>query len=1060
MEYKTSIEDNLLEALKEREKELNCLYNVDEILSNHKLSIPEILEAIIKILPTGWRLPDICRVRIIYKNHIYQHPDFADSPISDKCGIKADGKEVGSIEVAYIREIPKTEEGYFLEKERKLISTISNRIGQMIFYREMKPVLNQWEIAKEQNAPAIDTYNEWEIIINFLLYSDQDMLMHICRKMINFLVINGFKEASSILNTSMAGKTTDIDDLNYPTVIEPLDSIVNISRKTFGIARNYLANSEIAMHIKKWIQEEKVYSLSKTIGGISPSIRNIVEELSKYRNAANTDDLLYSPKGRWLSVALITRFFSERPEFVNIAKKYITLKDFFQFIHSIIFPVQSQGKLGGKSSGLFLASRILHSESQNIPFLGSVKTPKTWYITADAFTEFLQYNNLEELNEQKYKELQEIRIDYPNIIQLMKNSKLPPDIVKSLSVTLDDFGDVPLIVRSSSLLEDQIGSAFSGKYKSLFLANQGSKQERLNALIDAVAEVYSSVFSPDSIQYRAEKGLLDFNEEMGIMIQEVVGTKVGPYFFPLFSGVAFSNNEFRWSPRIKREDGLIRMVPGLGTRAVDRLVDDFPVLLSPAQPKIQVNVVADEIKRYSPKKVDVINLEKRVFETVEITSLLKEYGDQIEDINKIVSIIEFDHVVTPNKYEIDFEKNDVVVTFDGIISKSQYIKQINAMLKVLEEKMGMPVDIEFACDGRDLYLLQCRPQSFRVDSEPAPIPKDIESKDVIFSANRFISNGVIQNIPYIVYVNPEGYQKLQELDDLNNIGKIVGLLNSTLPRHQFVLMGPGRWGSRGDIKLGVRVGYSDICNTAALIEIARKKTGYMPELSFGTHFFQDLVEANIRYLPLYPDDNGIIFNNNFLLKKKNILKDIFPEYQRYEDVVKVINVPDSTGGLTLKISMNAELEEAVGYLSSHTVEALKETKNTRYREHQSNNKAWRWRNYMAERLAASVDSERFGVKAFYLFGSTNNGTAGPGSDIDLLIHFEGSKQQRAELENWLEGWSLCLDEMNYLETGYRMNGLLDIHIITNDDIKKKDSFAIKINMITDPANPLKLKYGT
>ena len=96
----------------------------------------------------------------------------------------------------------------------------------------------------------------------------------------------------------------------------------------------------------------------------------------------------------------------------------------------------------------------------------------------------------------------------------------------------------PIIVRSSSLLEDLTGAAFSGKYKSLFLGNQGPKTEQLAALMDAIAEVYASVFGPDPTEYRTERGLLDVHEEMGILIQEVVGTRVGPYYFPAFAGVA------------------------------------------------------------------------------------------------------------------------------------------------------------------------------------------------------------------------------------------------------------------------------------------------------------------------------------------------------------------------------------------------------------------------------------------------------------------------------------------------------------------------------------------
>ncbi len=166
----------------------------------------------------------------------------------------------------------------------------------------------------------------------------------------------------------------------------------------------------------------------------------------------------------------------------------------------------------------------------------------------------------------------------------------------------------------------------------------------MEALKGAIIEIYASVFGPDPIQYRAERALLDFHEEMGILIQEVVGNRVGKYFFPLFSGVAFSNNEYRWSPRIKREDGLIRVVPGLGTRAVDRLNDDFPIMLSPEQPGIRINSIPEEIKQYSPKKIDVINLEEDSFETIDIPVLLKEYGNQIKHIDKIVSLVEYNHI--------------------------------------------------------------------------------------------------------------------------------------------------------------------------------------------------------------------------------------------------------------------------------------------------------------------------------------------------------------------------------------------------------------------------------
>ncbi len=304
--------------------------------------------------------------------------------------------------------------------------------------------------------------------------------------------------------------------------------------------------------------------------------------------------------------------------------------------------------------------------------------------------------------------------------------------------------------------------------------------------------------------------------------------------------------------------------------------------------------------------------------------MLKNYGHLIPHAQQIFSIYLQDYVKRPFAFEIDYEHDDLVLTFDGLINDTPFIKKLDAIQKLLQEKLGTAVDIEFACDGEDFYLLQCRPQSFGPDSAPAPIPKDISPKDIVFSAQRYISNGSIQDISHIVYVSPEGYNQLTELDELLAVGKAVGLLNMLLPRHRFVLMGPGRWGSRGDIKMGVQVSYADLNNTAALIEIARKKSNYIPELSFGTHFFQDLVEANIRYLPLYPDDKGIIFNERFLKHSKNILSQILPEFSHLEQVIRVIDIPANTKGKVLKIAMNADLEDALAYLtaSSNASEAV------------------------------------------------------------------------------------------------------------------------------------------
>jgi pyruvate,water dikinase len=502
----------------------------------------------------------------------------------------------------------------------------------------------------------------------------------------------------------------------------------------------------------------------------------------------------------------------------------------------------------------------------------------------------------------------------------------------------------------------------------------------------------------------------------------------------------------------------VRIVPGLGTRAVDRLSDDYPILAAPGQPNLRVNVTPDEKIHYSPKKIDVINLTTNSFETVEIRDLLQRHGDEFPLIEEIGSVCRDDRLEPLGRLGTDFEKDYVVPTFDGLISHKAFMEQIRAILTALERVLGTPVDIEFAHDGTSLYLLQCRPQSSARASQPAAIPRDTPKERVLFTANRFVTNGTVSGITHIVYVDPHEYGKLKSRSDLLAVGRAVGKLNQMLPKRRFILMGPGRWGSRGDIKLGVSVSYSDINNTAMIVEIARRQKDYVPELSFGTHFFQDLVEASIRYLPLYPDDKGIVFNEEFLAGAKNILPEILPEYAPLSGTVRVIDLAESAGGQVLQVFMNSERDEAVALLAISPADAVTADEPPREEEPQGKKDDihWRWRLACAERIAARLDPERFGVKAFFVFGSTKNATAGPESDIDILIHFDGTEAQRGDLLSWLEGWSLSLGEANYVRTGRRVDGLLDVHIVTDSDIKSRTSFASKIGAVSDPPRLLRL----
>ncbi len=1050
--------DKLFGNLLERAKELNCIYEVEEILQNTTSDLKSILIKVSEVLPPAMQYPDICRAKIYFQDELITGHDFEDTAWVLIQNIFVEKQAVGRIEIYYLKEKPEMDDGPFIKEEKRVLETIAKRLGDHIMYQNLRGVFKGLGIRNDANEHKNES--EWRIILDLLKKTDPDVFIRISRKMLNHLIWKGIAEAEEILQQFLPvlryGEEDIVADTNRPLQTRALGDSYELSNKVFEIAEKNMQDEEIFNNIRKWIQQDKTSFLVRATSDINSSLTDINKAVRRYFQIAPEEGLELAPSARiGIRAGLIRRFLTDQLEYVVIAKNFIRISDFHELLLHLIFPPGSHGKLGGKTAGVILAYRILQSQKSNNQIFENIKLPKTWYISSDAMIQFMYYNNLEEMLEQKYKPIDEVSKEYPHVVQLFKNSHFSQEIVQGLSMALDDFGNSPVIVRSSSILEDRLGSAFSGKYKSLFLANQGTKNDNLEALLDAVAEVYASTLGPDPMQYRSERGLIDYHEEMGIMIQEVVGKQVGDYYFPAFAGVAFSNNEFRWSPRIKREDGLVRLVPGLGTRAVDRLSADYPVLIAAGQPGLRANVSVEDMARYSPQMIDVLNLKTNAFETIKIKDLLKKFGNDYPSIEKLVSIYEHDHLKKPMAFQTDFSEADVIFTFDGLINNTDFIKEIHIILKTLQNALAYPVDIEFASDGKDFYLLQSRPQSYSKYDAPSPIPKDISADKIIFTANRFVSNGTVPDITHIVYVNPEKYSEISTINDLKAIGKAIGKLNQILPKRQFILIGPGRWGSRGDIKLGVSVTYSDINNTAMLIEVARKKGNYVPDLSFGTHFFQDLVEAGIRYLPLYPDEENVIFNEDFMLKSPNTLYELLPAYSNLSDTIHVIEVPEATNGMVLRVLMNADIDKAVGMLSPYTSSVFTDDEIQEFMVEQKG-KHWRWRSEMAEKMAAQLDAQRFGVKSLYLVGSTQNTTAQAGSDIDLLVNFSGNPDQQRDLNNWLEGWSLSLDEMNFLRTGYKAGGLLDVHYVNEEDLTDIKELAEKLRLPIDGLKQLPL----
>ncbi len=537
--------DKLLRNLQEREKELNCLYNVEEIL-NTTAEIEEALRTIIEVIPPGWQYSDCCQTKIMYNEYEYHSPNFQPTQWVQSATIEVEETTEGEISIYYTEEMPQEFEGPFLKEERKLLDNIADRIGKYIFHIRGKKLMKEWETAKTELSQK--SKSEWQVIVDLLRRTDHELLLFVSRKMTYYLCSNGIKEAQELLQNFGTNQKLNYaestEDVNKPSPKISLD-MLNLASQTFEIAAAYLNDDDILAHVQRWIQENRTNFLVKSLDSTESTLGEMIDAIRHFHHMMlNSNELPVSTQ-KIVNVSLVLKFFTDHLDFIKVARDYIDANEMYELLKRIIFSERGRGKLGGKSAGLFLASRIIKKASSEDEALQNIKVPKTWYITSDVSPKFTFFNNLEEIKEQKYKPIELVRLEYPHITQIFKNSPFPPEILNGLSVALDDLGDHPLIVRSSSLLEDRLRTAFSGKYKSLFLANQGTKKERLAALTDAIAEVYASTFGPDPIEYRAEKGLLEFNEAMGIMIQQVVGTRVGKYFLPSYAGVAFSYNEFR-----------------------------------------------------------------------------------------------------------------------------------------------------------------------------------------------------------------------------------------------------------------------------------------------------------------------------------------------------------------------------------------------------------------------------------------------------------------------------------------------------------------------------------
>jgi len=619
---------------------------------------------------------------------------------------------------------------------------------------------------------------------------------------------------------------------------------------------------------------------------------------------------------REIKVVLIKRMISDQLPYIGVAKKVFTIADLRDIYRRRI----GGGKIGGKAAGVMLAYKILKQDKPEWgPYIGDrVTMPETYFIGTEVIYDFYLLNNLADFMNQKYRSLEETQMEYPEILEAHLKATMPEEVMEGLVEFLAEMGNSPVIVRSSSLLEDNFGTAFAGKYDSYFCPNQGTPGENLAALIDAIKRVFASTLNPDALLYRGQHGMIDYDERMGVLLQRVEGEVYGRYFFPTLAGVGFSQNPYRWNPRIRREDGFLRLVWGLGTRAVDRVDKDYPRMIGLSHPQLRPETTAVAIRQHSQWYIDVVDLVDNEFKTLPVREVL---GADYPHLRAVASVDEGDYFQAILSSASLDEKTKLVLTFNNLTKDSKFIDLMRHAMNRLETVYGTPVDIEFAVQIETgfphsrylLSMIQCRPLSQRHEHGSVRIPPDIPREDILFTAHKLIPDGRAEGIRYIIFVDPEKYHEIADPTLKLELGRAIGRLNQILADERFVLMGPGRWGS-ANLELGVRVTYADIHNTLVLIEIGVPQDGQMPELSYGTHFLQDLVEAGIFSLPLHLGSGNGRFDWDFFRSSPNSLASLSPADASLSEYLSVIDLVDVYGNRRLKILMDGENDEAVGFL--------------------------------------------------------------------------------------------------------------------------------------------------
>jgi pyruvate, water dikinase len=587
-------------------------------------------------------------------------------------------------------------------------------------------------------------------------------------------------------------------------------------------------------------------------------------------------------EGERLKRQLIGMMVTRDESILPLVETYLALEDVLE----VRWRMFGTGLIGGKAVGMLLARKIAQRESEELG--AKMEAHDSFYIGSDVFYSFLVRNGLWEIREKQHS--QETFLDGVEEAQERILAGTFSDYEIGLfEKMLDYFGQYPVIVRSSSLLEDAYGNSFAGKYDSVFCANQGGLEERLRSFLDAIRAVYASSMSCEALSYRERNGLLKRDEQMALLVMRVAGELQGRAFYPHLAGVGFSYNPFVWSPEIDPKAGVLRLVYGLGTRAVDRVDDDYTRVVALNAPLRRPEGSLDEIVRHTQRRMDFVDLDAGGLSAGDFDELLPLAQD-----------------VPVELFTTETAEGGRFLTFDGLLTRTDFVKDLRRLLEILERAYGKPVDVEFAANflpgggGYTVNLLQCRPLQVQGTNHPEVPQVECPAEGILLRGKgAVVGHSRVERLDWLVLVSPEAYGAMPERER-HGVARAVGAANRALPGGAGVLaIGPGRWGTHM-ASLGVPVRFSEISRVSAICELMTMHEFLTPDVSLGTHFFGELVEMNILYFALFPGREGNRLNLEAIVSAPNRLGELAPGQAGLSEVLRVVRAEDVyPGGIWL-----------------------------------------------------------------------------------------------------------------------------------------------------------------